>query len=162
MKLLATLIFGGITFGSLLAWDVMAGDGGGCCARCGCANLVPVCRQVPVITKVPRVEYSCKCGEICVPGRSVCCGQERVTDGDGNCRYQKVYQPTYGKIYPTVTLVRTTRMVEICTYRCVVEYVCSQCGCNCEGRTGRAGPIGPAAPVIQPRIEPHPLLRQSS
>jgi hypothetical protein len=119
---------------------------------------VPVCRQVPSVTKVPKVEYSCKCGDICVPGRSVYCGEECVTDGDGNCHHQKVYQPTCGKIYPTVTLVKTTKMIDKCTYKCVVEYVCGKCGRNCtSGVAGCGAPPYSPAPVVQPLVKPHPL-----
>lgn len=161
MKSIFFLVLSGLTLGTLLAWNVMAGDGYGCCAHCGCNNLVPVCRLVPVTTKVPKVEYSCKCGDICVPGRSICCGKECVTDCDGNCHQAKVYEPTCGKVYPTVTLVKTTKMVEKCTYKCVVEYVCDKCGCNCGSGTGCATP-GHAPATIPTHAESHPLHRQSN
>jgi hypothetical protein len=140
MKFAAAFVLAGLALGSLMAWNVMGGDGSGCCPQCGCTHLVPVCRQVPVVTKVPKVEYTCKCGDICVPGRSIYCGKECVTDCDGNCHHEKVYQPTCGKIYPTAKLVKTTKMIEKCTYKCVVEYVCDQCGCNCTSGSRSAVP----------------------
>lgn len=98
-------------------------------------KVTKVCRLVPVVTKVPKVEYSCKCGDICVPGHSECVGTERVTDCDGNSHQQEVFEPTCTSIFKTVTPQKTTTMVEKCTYKCVVEYVCGKCGCVCGGNT---------------------------
>jgi hypothetical protein len=161
MKLIVPLLLSSLALGSLLAWSVK-GSEGSCCPQCGSNQLTPVCRQVPVITKVPKVEYSCKCGDICVPGRSIYCGKECVTDCDGKCHHQHVYQPTCGKTYPTVTLVKTTTMVEKCSYKCVVEYACSNCGCNCSGASCTASTSYPPAPMIQLHAEPHPLRTQSN
>jgi hypothetical protein len=122
-------------------------EGGGCCPQCGCNNVTAVCRLVPVVTKVPKVEYSCKCGDVCVPGHSKCVGTECVTDCDGHTHHQKVYEPSCAKIFKTVTPQKTTTMVEKCTYKCVVEYVCGKCGCGCSGNAnGYASPQVPAMP----------------
>ena len=123
MRFLLTIALGSLALGSLIAWSVKGGDGSGCCPHCGCNDLVAVCKQVPVVTKVPKVEYSCKCGDICVPGRSIYCGKECMTDCDGHSPHEKIYQPTCGKIYSTVSPQKTTTMVEKCSYKCVVEYV---------------------------------------
>ncbi len=123
---------------SLIAAKAQAQDGG-CCPHCGCNNVTKVCRLVPVVTKVPKVEYSCKCGDICVPGHSKCVGTECVTDCDGCTHHQKVYEPCCGKIFKTVTPEKKTTMVEKCTYKCVVEYVCGKCGCGCGNGGGKDG-----------------------
>jgi len=134
---------------SLAVWNARAGEGCGCgCPHCGCSNVAKVCRLVPQVTKVPCVEYSCKCGDICVPGRSICCGKECVTDCDGHTHHQNVFMPTCGKVYATVVPQKTTTMVEKCTYKCVVETVCGQCG----------APIGAPMPQGvrgQPGEDPH-------
>lgn len=149
-----------------LAWDVRGGDGCGCCPHCGC-GVNKVCRIVPVVTKTPKTEYYCKCGDICVPGRSKCVGTECVTDCDGCTHQQKVFEPCCGKVYATVTPGKTTTMIEKCSYKCVVEYVCCKCGC-CVGSTGSGAEPGYApAPrtggqIIVPHEEPHPLHRQSN
>jgi hypothetical protein len=97
-----------------------------------------------------------------VPGRSVYCGKECVTDCEGNCHQRKVYLPSCGKVYPTVMLVKTTKMVEKCTYKCVVEFVCDQCGRNCSAGAGCAAPGNVPFQAAQPHVEPHPLERQSN
>src|ERR1043165_3014030 len=74
MRFLLKIAFSSLALGCLIAWSVKGGDGSGCCRHCGCNNLVPTCKQLPVVTKVPKVEWSCKCGDICVPGRSIYCG----------------------------------------------------------------------------------------
>jgi hypothetical protein len=145
MKFILSTSLAVLMLASLVAWNVNAGDGSGCCPQCGCNNLTAVCRVVPVVTKVPKVEYSCKCGDICVPGKSICVGTECVTDCNGNTCQQKVYEPCCGKVYSTVTPGKTTTMVEKCTYKCVVEYVCGKCGCGAGGGPTYA-PAGAAAP----------------
>jgi hypothetical protein len=165
MRFLLKLAFGSLALGCLIAWTVNGGDGSGCCPHCGCNNLVPVCKQVPVVTKVPKVEYSCKCGDICVPGRSIYCGKECVTDCDGCTHHEKIFQPTCGHIYKTVTPEKKTTMVEKCSYKCVVEYVCGKCGCNCGGGGYSAqsyAPAGSVQPQVHPHVEPHPLHTQSN
>src|SRR5207248_3155712 len=130
----------------------------GCCPHCGCNNMTKVCRIVPVVTKVPKVEYSCKCGDICVPGHSKCVGTECVTDCDGNSHHQKVYQPCCGKIFKTVTPQKTTTTVEKCGYKCVVEYICGKCGCGTggDGRAYSYGPAGGAPQTHEPADPGHP------
>jgi hypothetical protein len=130
MKFLASLIVAVIALAPLLAWNASGGDANGCCPHCGCNDMQKICRIVPQVTKVPKVEYSCKCGDICVPGRSICVGTECVTDCNGCKHSEKVYEPCCGKVYATVTPAKTTTMVEKCTYKCVVEIVCGKCGCG--------------------------------
>lgn len=147
-----------------LVWNVQGGDSCGTCPRCGC-GVTKVCRIVPVITKVPKVEYSCKCGDICVLGKSQCVGTECVTDCNGCTINQKVYEPNCGRVYTTVTPEKKTTMVDKCTYKCVVECVCEKCGCGCGGgNTGNSAhsyaPSGGG--VVIPHEEPHPLHKQSN
>jgi hypothetical protein len=110
---------------------IIAGEGCGSCPQCGCCNVNKVCKLVPVVTKVPKTEYFCQCGDVCVPGHSKCVGTECVTDCDGCTHNQKVWQPCCGKIFQTVTPGKKTTMVEKCSYKCVVEYTCCHCGCCC-------------------------------
>jgi len=156
MRFILSLVFVLSTFA---AASVQAQDG--CCPHCGCNNVTKVCRLVPVVTKVPKVEYACKCGDTCVPGHSKCVGTESVTDCDGHCYQQKVYQPTCGKIFKTVTPEKTTTMVEKCSYKCVVEYVCGKCGCGCGhggGKDGSAnGPVG-AVPQLAESVDQGPPI----
>ena len=78
---------------------------------------------------------------------------------------QKVYEPLCGRVYTTVTPQKTTTMIDKCTYKCVVEYVCEKCGCGCGGggnampgyATGQAG-----GSHVVPHEEPHPLHKQSN
>jgi hypothetical protein len=147
-----------------LAWNVRGGDGCGSCPHCG-GCLTPVCKLVPVVTKTPKTEYYCKCGDICVPGRSTCVGTECVTDCDGCTHNQKVYEPCCGKVYATVTPGKKTTIVEKCSYKCVVEYQCCKCGCcgNSAGTSGySAGSYAPSGPIVHPHEEPHPLHKQSN
>jgi hypothetical protein len=131
---------------------------GGCCPHCGCNNVTKVCRIVPVVTKVPKVEYSCKCGDICVPGHSKCVGTECVTDCDGHTYHQKVYEPCCGKIFKTVTPQKTTTTVEKCGYKCVVEYTCGKCGCCRGGDQGdyTQGQPGGSPHAAEPANHGHP------
>jgi len=144
---------------AILAHSAMAQDSG-CCPHCGCNNVTKVCRLVPVVTKVPKVEYSCQCGDICVPGHSKCVGTECVTDCDGHTYHQKVYEPCCGKIFKTVTPQKTTTTVEKVGYKCVVEYVCGKCGCG-TGGDGRAYSYSPAggspqpSQPVGPEVSPH-------
>jgi hypothetical protein len=74
-----------------------------------------------------------------------------VTDCDGHTHHQKVYLPTCGKIFSTVTPAKTTTMVEKCTYKCVVETVC----CNCGAPAGGPAPQGPMAAPASHEDGPH-------
>jgi hypothetical protein len=164
MRLIPLCFLGAVAALFLCVWAANAGDGGACCHQCGCTNLQKVCRLVPTVTKVPKVEYSCKCGEICVPGRSQCVGTETVTDCNGNCYQVPAYQPTCGRVYATVTPAKTTTFTEKCGYKCVVGTVCGNCGCSC-GSPGvgyAAHSYAPTGFVPHPHEEPHPLHRQSN
>jgi len=164
MKFVASIVLCSLAV-VCLSWSVRGGDGCGSCPHCGC-GVTKVCRIVPVVTKVPKVEYACKCGDICVPGKSRCVGTECVTDCNGCTINQKVYEPNCGKVYATVTPQKTTTMIEKCTYKCVVEYVCDKCGCNCGGAGGAhsAGyaPTGVQAGHVITHDELHPLHKQSN
>lgn len=160
MKFRLAIAFASLLLGSLV-WNVRGGDGCGCCPQCGGCDFKTVCRIVPVITKTPKTEYDCKCEDFCVPGRSRCVGCETVTDCNGNCYQQKCYEPTCGKVYSKTSLIKTTTMVEKCSYKCVAEKVCCRCGCG----GGQAAPVMPGPPTgpgVQPHVEPHPLRTQSN
>jgi hypothetical protein len=143
MKYIFPRITAALALAALVAAHLAAEEPCSCCAHCGCHNVTKVCRLVPVIEKVPKVEYFCKCEDVCLPGRSKCVGTETVTDCDGHCHQQKVFEPCCGKVFSRVTPGKTTTMVEKCTYKCVVEYVCGKCGAG-NGQT--YVPVGPGQP----------------
>lgn len=162
MRLYSTLIIVALGLLPLLA-RAGGGDSCRCCPQCGCNEFKTVCRIVPQTTKTPKVEYSCKCEDICVPGRSQCVGTECVTDCNGCSHEEKVYQPTCGKVYTKKTLVKTTTTVEKCTYKCVAESVCCKCGCCCGSGTGYSSQsYAPGAPEIRHHVEPHPVHSQTN
>jgi hypothetical protein len=147
----------------ILAWAT-GGESCGCCPHCGCNETKTVCRLVPQVTKKPKIEYECKCEDICVPGRSCFVGTECVTDCNGCTHEEKVYQPTCGKVYTKRTLVKKTTTVESCTYKCVAETVCCNCGCSCGGSgTGYSShSYAPTAPQIHHHVDPHPVHTQTN
>ena len=111
------------------------------CPKCGCCNLKKCCKLVPEVKKVPKTVYDCKCEDFCVPGKSKCLGTKCVKDCDG-CHEEKVWQPNCGCVRTRTVLVKKTEMVEKCGFKCVVETVCTRCGCNCA-----AGPCVDEAPA---------------
>jgi len=148
----------------LLLWGwAKGGDSCGCCPQCGSCDFKTVCRVVPQVTKTPKVEYSCKCEEICVPGRSQCVGTENVADCNGCSHEEKVYQPTCGKVYTKKTLVKNTVTVDKCTYKCIAETVCCKCGCNCGNGSGYSSQsYTPSPPAVHHHVEPHPVHTQTN
>jgi len=143
MRRALVMLAGLVAASGLCSWS-LGGDGGvDCCPHCGCHEIKKVCRLVPEVIKVPVTEYTCKCEDICVPGKSCYVGKECVTDCDGNCCQQKVYTPTCGKVYTKVSPQKTTKMVEKCGYKCVVEVLCCRCGQGCVPTAPAAAP-GPA------------------
>ena len=157
------------------AWS--ESNGFDCCPHCGCHNLTKVCRMIPEIKKVPKVEYSSKCDDFCLPGRSHCVGTQCVTDCNGCCKSEKVYEPNCGRVRMISKLVKTTTMVEKSSFKCVVETICEQCGGNCDcqnspvpcarpapsGAGGQGPPTVPAiarvAPVIPDPSAPTPSTK---
>lgn len=131
-----------------LSWNALGGENCGCCCpHCGGCEFDKTCRLVPHVTKVPHVEYSCKCEDVCVPGKSCYVGKECVADCDGNCHEQHAYAPTCGRVFMKVTPAKKTTMIEKCGYKCVVEYVCCKCGKGTGVYLPPAGPVAAPAPA---------------
>src|SRR3954447_725839 len=101
----------------------LAQEGPSCpkCGQTGC--LRKVCRVVAETKKVPQIDYSCKCQDLCLPGPGKCCGTQRIADcnAPGGYRCVPIGQPSCGKIICQKKLVKQTTMVEKPVYRCVVE-----------------------------------------
>ncbi|HEX4130825.1 MAG TPA: hypothetical protein VHZ24_12350 [Pirellulales bacterium] len=113
-----------------------------CCPQCGCHKLKKVCHLVPEVKKVARTEYSTKCEDFCIPGRSEPCGTRCVNDGCGGCHEEKIWQPTCGCVRTRTLLVKKVTVEEKPGFKCVVEAYCCHCGCNCaaagKGADGQA------------------------
>jgi len=146
---------------------------GCCCPQCGChEGMVPVCHIVCTTAKVKKYKYTCKCDTVCFPpcewectlGKGHHCGcgcGSSCTSGCGcaagcgcdgsngcgceseccNCKVRDIHK-----------LVKCEYTVDVPVRKCVVEWVCPNCGCNCgctEG--GCAAPsAAPAAPTPPP------------
>lgn len=151
-----------------LAWFSWAGNTGageakppedGCgqisaCALCGChAPCKKVCRLVCETKKVEETVWEVQCEDFCpllpkIFGKKCGCGDPgcgRDPAVCGGCEAgcgKEPPTPQCGKSRVKKTLVKKTITKEVPVYRCVVEYVCGECGCGDAG----AAPAAPAAP----------------
>ena len=83
-----------------------------CCSRCGSTGHINrICQAVPDTKKVKKSTLSCKCEEICIPGRTL----------THDC------QPRCGRPRAVTKLMRTETTVEVPTTKWVVTYFCDQC-----------------------------------
>jgi len=161
MRLLSAICI--VAFAIVPLFDgAKGGDSCGCCPHCGCNEFKTVCKVVPQVNKTPKVEYCCKCEEICVPGRSQCVGTQCVTDCNGCTHEENVYQPTCGKVYTKKTLVKNTTTIEKCTYKCVAETVCCKCGCGASGGGYSSQSYAPGAPEVRQHVDLHPVHTQTN
>ena len=107
----------------------------GHCNSCGCQQGRKVCKLVPTVTKTTKFEYSCKCEDICLNGRSKCIGTEKVCDPCTGCvKCEKVMQPTCCKVKTITKLVKTPVVTEKHGWKCVVVRVCGGCRQCAEAR----------------------------
>jgi hypothetical protein len=103
------------------------------CPQCGCGQLKKVCRLVPDTKKVTQAKYTVDEEEVCLFGKS--CTEERIVeDPCAPCgqRCETVQSPRCGRIVCKKKLKKTTTTVEKPGFKCVLETVCCQCGCNCD------------------------------
>jgi hypothetical protein len=104
------------------------------CHQCGCSQLKKVCRLVPEVKKQTVTRWELVCEEVCLPGRSCKIGEKCVPDCDAHkgFRFEDILKPTCGCIVTKKKLKQVTETVEKPGFKCVVETVCSQCGCSCK------------------------------
>jgi hypothetical protein len=82
------------------------------CSQCGgCEQIRKVCKAVPETKKVKSTVWSCKCEEICIPGRTL----------THDC------QPTCGRPRNVTKLVKKEVTKEVPGYKWVTTYVCGKC-----------------------------------
>jgi hypothetical protein len=113
--------------------SVGSAEAGHGCNSCGCNQGRKVCKLVPVVTKTTKFEYSCKCEDICLNGRSKCIGTQQVCD-DGCVKCEPVMQPTCCKVKTITKLVKTPVVKEKHGWKCVVVQVCGGCRHCAEAR----------------------------
>ena len=138
MKLasLASLFVAILGFVAPLGFVDRAEAGHGC-NQCGCNQGRKVCKLVPTVTKTTTFEYSCKCEDICLNGRSKCIGTKQVCD-DGCMKCEKVMQPTCCEVKTITKLVKTPVVKEKHGWKCVVVQVCGGCRHCAEAREATA------------------------
>jgi len=105
------------------------------CNHCGCSQGRKVCKLVPDVKKHTEIEFSSKCEDICINGRSKCIGTKQVCDCRTGCaKCEKVMQPTCCKIRTVSKLVKTPVTTEKHGWKCVVVQVCGGCRRCAEAR----------------------------
>ncbi len=104
------------------------------CHQCGCGQLKKVCRMVPEIKKETVTKWVLVCEDFCLPGRSCKVGEKCVPDCDSHkgFRMEDILKPTCGPIVTKKRLKQVSETIEKPGYKCVVETICSQCGCCCD------------------------------
>jgi hypothetical protein len=136
------------------------------CHHCGCSKVRKVCCPVQEIVKETTFEYSCKCEDFCIPGRSKCVGTCCKPDCNGCCHREKVMQPTCGKVATKTVLVKTPVVKEKCVTKWVVKTVCCSCGKDCgpgcaSGCADGSCTDANAAPTAAP-VPPSPVKQASA
>lgn len=98
------------------------------CARCGCeSDCCKTCRLVCETKKVPKITYSCKCEDFCVPGPS-----EHSISCDECGKKKHIYTPTCAEVRTRKVLVKHETMEEVPSHKWVVENVCAACAEKCD------------------------------
>lgn len=125
--LIATLIIG-----TSIALPCTAGLFSQRCSQCGCQQLERVCRVIPDVKKITQTKFVVECEEICLPGNSHCT-QRMVAENcaPGEQRSETVLEPTCDRIVTKKKLKKVTTTVDKPGWKCVVDTVCTQCGCQC-------------------------------
>ncbi len=104
------------------------------CHQCGCGKLKKVCKLVPELKKETVTKWVLVCEDVCLPGRSCKIGEKCIPDCDAHAGYrtEDILKPSCGPIVTKKKLKQVTETVEKPGYKCVVETICSQCGCCCD------------------------------
>ena len=131
------------------------------CAHCGCmAHCQKVCHVICEWKDVKETVYTCRCTDVCIPGRSEKgCTQIDECDPD-NCRLLHDYKPLYtlwnpsncARIRPVTKLVKIEITHKVPTYKWVVEYRCDHCRDELTQTAPQAGADGlqPDTAALQP------------
>ena len=128
MRLLITALIVGLGFSLPCAAGLLSHG----CSNCGCRQFDRVCRTVPEVKKITESKYVVECEEVCLPGKSRC--EERIVadnDAPGGQRCETVMVPTCSRIVTKKKLKKVTTTIEKPSWKCVVDTVCTQCGCQC-------------------------------
>jgi hypothetical protein len=125
-----------------------------CCPHCGC-RLVPVCHTWCEPKKVTKHEYSCVCEEVCIPKPTCCCNKCCEACGEGACGCNACNNGCSNgcdegcgckcRVRDINKLVIHPCTKEVPVRKCSVEWVCPNCGKNCQSGSCVA-PSAPAAP----------------
>ncbi len=161
---------------------VVAGHHGGSgCNDCGCQqNLRKVCRWVCEIKEVKDYEWKCECEDFCIPGPSSFCRKPDCDcDCDNDCcrdcqrhlrlcdKGVKEWGPPCGCCVRTKKkLIKVEVVKKVPVYKCVIETVCDNCGCDngcntgcnagCATATDCGAPAGVPAPMPGDHSAPLP------
>jgi hypothetical protein len=147
------------------------------CGRCGRARECEKhCRVVCVVKEVKKTVWVVKCEDFCAPlpgcGRDgngcgrcgtckaceTCNVEPSCSEGCGkNCdpcaveRNKSLVPPKCGKVRTRKTLEKKEIVCKVLSYKCMVVYSCSECGCQgCDGQPVPATPKTPATPAPAP------------
>lgn len=132
-------------FAALLsASSLQATDG--VCAQCGCAARVrKVCVPKQVEKEIIKVCWDYKCEDICIPGRSIKCGENCLQDECGWWTHG-IWKPTCARIKTRRVPVKTEVKRKVPAIEWVVE-------CRCEGCCHAHALASPAA-AVPPSVQP--------
>ena len=116
--------------GLVLPWIAGSVPTTSSCPQCGCCSIEKVCKLVPEVKKETETRWVCECEDICLPGRSIKCGETCVPDCEapGGVRKETIWQPTCSNIITRKKLKKETVTVEKPGFKCVVQSVCAHCG----------------------------------
>lgn len=129
VKRLHAIVLGVLSIGLALGATPSAkrAVAGPLCCRCGCPdNCCKVCRPVPDTKEVKKVCWDVKCEDVCVPGRSCCCGEVCKQDECG-CWTYKIWKPNCGYVKTRKVLVKKEVTRKVPSTKWVVEDVCQHC-----------------------------------
>ncbi len=114
------------------------------CGGCGCQRCMErVCRIVCATKDVKTTVYTVECEDFCTLGPScnVVCESTGCEPGCGpacstGCGHDgaPLRAPTCGRAYTKRKLVKREITKKVPIYKCVVEYVCPDCGGVCAAR----------------------------
>jgi hypothetical protein len=151
---------------------LLAGEDSQCsycqCQHCGCqAHCQKFCHVVCEWKDVKETVYTCRCTDVCIPGRS----EKECTKIDqcnpDNCPLLHDYKPLYtlwnpsecARIRPVTKLVKLQVTHKVPTYKWVVEYCCDKCRCEI---TQNETPEEKLAAGPQPKLQSEAVVQASA
>lgn len=136
------------------------------CGHCGCQrHCKKVCRLICGTKKETKTEYECQCEDICIPGRSVKCGEKCECNRLGIKCCHAVLKPVCGKVRTKRVLVKKQVEKEVPDYKWVVEKVCCHCGQKLDDNAAGGGAEGKSAdapPGQEPQDQSQGEVKQAS